>query len=459
MLSASFSLSPSALQTALLASPPPPFSTSSSVVNSAFSFFLRHTAGGGVRAPTLNQKKTVVTRFERQNTLNVKHPLPVLQLDSDQSPRWGMRKDCTQSPHCQIESGYESHVKFQGAFRDSLDLGPQVQPFFQAATGVGLGLSIPIPREYVLSFRSDEEVVSETLPRSAASSLFDALSAFFDDMHGLADVESPSVPPCSPPPQRQPPAVILPQLLSPVQTAAKPEPPTPEDAHYERHFLVYRHPDRPARPRPHPDALIGGMGEDLSPVLAYQVSRGTTPPRRHGWDPVESFNASLRRPFRPPPNPYATPPTPAPETPVTPLVPSGLTWSTWENMYPPSTKKYRPKHERPGNAPAPPLPWLRKCVKKAPYTRLPRSPVLPSCISHSPRPENHHGQVNRYKSEVVRRRLMRLEFREPLWFGGAAPVLTPEETTAKRRRRLAREESAVEVGRGKWWKMKERRSE
>ncbi|KAJ7628730.1 hypothetical protein FB45DRAFT_43600 [Roridomyces roridus] len=87
----------------------------------------------------------------------------------------------------------------------------------------------------------------------------------------------------------------------------------------------------------------------------------------------------------------------------------GSVWLTWDTRTYPSSRIYRRTDERLENAPAPPPPWLHIREEGAEH---PHAPLPCAALVYSPLPENYHGQVNRYKSEVVPRRLMRLEFKE-----------------------------------------------
>ncbi|KAJ7458589.1 hypothetical protein FB451DRAFT_1273528 [Mycena latifolia] len=422
-----------------LASPPPPFPTSS-FISTAFCFFLRYSSGAGrteLQSPSLSyerrfQSPIIPNAMEKTPNMNS----PVFQLDSDQSLQRSMCERCVKSSVSTSSGGYQWR-----------DVNRAEEPPFQAATGVGLGVGLPVQREYVLSARSDAEDVPPKSPVPASPTpaamrgFFDALSAFLDTAHGLEflSTESPVLP-SSPPPHESLtgilPHVFAPTTLSPMLFWC-PNPPTPETTCPPslrfRGTPVYRIPspvlptgtNKRARSRPTPrrPRTCTAHVEVKSPVFEYHPSSGTTRYARHGWDPAESFNASrgARRPFR------------RPDPALIPLDVPSLNF------------------EYPEPTPARPmLPWKRVAVHRAPYTPLPRSPALPSTDLGIPRAENHFQQINRFKTEARRRALLRPLFIEPQWTASLQArdrVRTPEEVMESRSDWLAREEEAAVRGR------------
>ncbi|KAJ7034436.1 hypothetical protein C8F04DRAFT_1259941 [Mycena alexandri] len=320
--------------------------------------------------------------------------------------------------------------------------------------GIGLGLGLPVQREYTLSGYAASISVEECETSSIATwGISDMFSSFVE---AIFSVWSPPRSPESVTPDLREilPHVFTSTVLSPI-FFRRPDPPTPETTRPNslrfEGIPVYTLPSpvlpltsgKRARCRPSPrrprTCAVGG--EIKSPILEYHASTGTTPYDRHGWDVMESFNASRggRKPFAP--NQNACPlPVKCPDC------------RRVKCTCPYGTPRVKQEHEDYG--PAPKLPWMRHSVNTAPYTRLTPSPTLPSVIPRSPRPENHHWEINRYQSERVRRRLMTIEFREP-WApvapGQVEVVRTPEEEKAHRRRWLAREENVAKRERRRWW--------
>ncbi|KAJ7458603.1 hypothetical protein FB451DRAFT_1563952 [Mycena latifolia] len=288
---------------------------------------------------------------------------PVLQLDSDRSLPWSTLEGYVkpQSPIYTWSAGDKC------LHANELEHSP-----FQAASSVGLGLGLPVQREYALSARSDaEDVPLMSLPVASSPTpaatwgLVDALSAFLD-------TESPVLP-SSPPPYESLtdilPHVFASTALSPM-LFWRPNPPSPETmcppSLRVKGTHVYRIPcpvlpaetTKRARSRPTPrrPRTCTAHVEVKSPVFEYHPSHGTTPYARHGWDPAGSFNASrgARRPFR------------RPDPAVVPAL-------YFEYPVPTAAR----------------LALKRVAVHRAPYTPLPRSPALPSTDVGVPRAENH----------------------------------------------------------------------
>ncbi|KAJ7473682.1 hypothetical protein B0H11DRAFT_2036868 [Mycena galericulata] len=403
MISVPSSLNPSTLNVILLASPPPPFPVSS-FISSAFCFFLRNSSGGrtALQSPLLSSDgtNTVLPRVtfqggisERKSTSSLGSP-PVLPLGSEQSLLRSTQKNCVKSPR--LEELLQRSEENRNAVQSSTH-----------ATGSPI-IHYPPP--------------SRRSPTAIKSKVFSP--TILSEMHLTK--------PCPPTPEIYWPG--SPTQRTPIYQPPSPVFPTDSDRR------ALRRPT-PRRPR----TFTAGV-EVKSPVLEYHPSDGTTPYDRHGWDPMVSFNASRgsRKPFR------TSHSHTAPASPV--FAPLCRCWDCLERAPWCADNAVGDAEEE--DAPCPKLPWLREQVHTAPYTRLPCSPALPSCVPRSPRPENHHRQVNRYKSEVVRRKLMRLEFKEPRWAGGDVPIVrTPEEMMERRRRRLEREESVAETERRWRWRL------
>ncbi|KAJ7131860.1 hypothetical protein C8R43DRAFT_1207103, partial [Mycena crocata] len=419
MLSISNFLTTSTPDAVRMASPPPPFPTSS-LLGTSFCFFLRFSAGAG--------------RTEAQSPLLLSNNIDYM----------------IQSPASEKEIIQEK-TELIGIGRAQ---GRAVKTSFYAATGVGLGLGLPVGREYLLSARPDAKSLQDNLTTSGVSTratvienpswgIYDVVSTFLENIifvspQAKLTLQSP-----------QPLAAILPHVftspsISPIMRWG-PNPPTPEstlprDPRFND-TPVYHLPSPVLPPRSHKRALrrpsprrprtCTADVEIKSPIFEYHISHGTTPYDRHGWDQLERFNASrgTRKPFLPPPG---SPP---------PLSP---TWMECPDCFSSDCVCYEPdsplgmfKFEEQDSRGSM-LPWMSAPVHQMPYTRLPPSPKIQSKMSHSPRPENHHGQVNHYRSEVVRRRLLKPTFKEP-WTSQAVG-LTPTETLAHRRRLLVLEE-------------------
>lgn len=329
-------------------------------------------------------------------------------------------------------------------------------------TGVGLGLGLSVPYGYAPSAGTERNDLVEgwtsptpnTTPEPKKG-LLDGLLSFFDAIYDIFPAS-----PSPPPPQSLTgilPHVFTDSALSPMMFW-RPAPPTPE-SDWPRHLIpqgtpIYQRSSpilpaasgkrvhhRPSPRRPRPCSAI----DIKSPVFEYERSAGTTPYDRHGWDPIESFNASRRRgPGKPARSATLAEPLEA----VVELAPAAIECPDCDAV---KCVCYSPMSVAEADAPRLQLPWLCGPVHSAPYTRLPPSPALPSVIARSPRAENHHCQVNRYQSERVRRSLMRLSFRVP-WAAGDVPLVrTPEEERERRRELLVREERVVE--RRRWWRI------
>ncbi|KAJ7702768.1 hypothetical protein B0H17DRAFT_1042970 [Mycena rosella] len=435
-----------------MASPPPPFSTSS-FISTAFCFFLRHSSGAGrtelqpLPLAADYFKSPVLLRGDTEAIQNRFALSPVLPLDSEGSLRWSTHGDCIKSP---ADKSRQLYSETEG------------QAFQSPFHGVGLGLGLAIPQEYVLSARFDSEATTTSVAvespavtsatPAAIWGLFEALAAFFDNVHALSTSTESSILSSSSPAYESLtgvlPHLFAPTVLSPM-VFRRPNPPTPDPTCPRslrfKGTPVYRlaspslpagthararHRPSPRRPRPCTTAV-----DVKSPVFEYHASTGTTPHDRHGWDPRESAAARARGAKRPS-APHRPASFPASDLPTLP-----------------------PFAQRADPAP-PALPWRRVAVHRAPYTPLPRSPLLPSDVPRSPRPENHFQQTNYFKSEAARRALLKPVFVEPGWVMAlqtrdrATRWRTPEQRMASRGRTLAREEAFAEKEREKrrWWR-------
>ncbi|KAJ7303671.1 hypothetical protein DFH08DRAFT_986296 [Mycena albidolilacea] len=435
-------LTSAAFDTIWLASPPPPFPTSS-FVGAACTFFGRYCSGSShteFQSPVFDGAKSPILDHEaiEFSRASVMHLPPVFPLDCDQSLR-------RSNLNC-YETCYDRKATSSRG---------------QAMTGAGLGLGLSVPYGYALSVGTERNDLVEgwtsptpnTIPEPKKG-LLDGLLSFFDAIYDIFPAS-----PSPPPPQSLTgilPHVFTDSALSPIMFW-HPAPLTPE-SDWPRHLIpqgtpIYqrsspilpaasgvraRHRPSPRRPRPCSSVI------DLkSPVFEYERSAGTTPYDRHGWDPIESFNASRRRG---PSKPARSAKPAEPLEVVVELAPAAIECPDCDTV---KCVCYSPMSVAEADAPRLQLPWLRGPVLSAPYTRLPPSPALPSVIARSPRAENHHCQVNRYQSERVRRSLMRLSFGEP-WAAGDVPLVrTPEEERERRRELLVREERVVE--RRRWW--------
>ncbi|KAJ7081006.1 hypothetical protein C8R44DRAFT_992361 [Mycena epipterygia] len=470
MLSASLSMSPSTLNAIWMASPPPPFPTSS-FISTAFCFFLRCSSDArrtGLKSPALSEDRRIQSPITPRGATNVTKNQsgvlisPALQLGSDQSLRRSARRDRVKS-QSYIRGEQDAGVNDVGDIEYS-----ESKASFRGATGVGLGLGLPTGREFVLSMRSTSSATNvagksaETPSTTAAATwgLFDAFSAFMDSAYALSEPCASPILPSSPPPHQSLtgilPHVFAPTALSPMMFW-RPNPPTPETTCPRslrfKGTPVYHVPspvpaqsNKRARRRPlprRPRTCTTGV-EVKSPIFEYHASEGTTPYDRHGWDQMASFNASRgsKKPFPHPDHLHSSPVS----SPVLDDVHAADCPCT-ECLLEPSPRIGLFRDEVRS---APKLPWMRVPVHTAPYTALPSSPVVPSSISRSPRPENHHGKINRYRSEAVRRRLMKLVFVEP-YVGDV--VRTPAAAMKRRTRLLVQEEECAvrERKQSRWW--------
>ncbi|KAF7367875.1 hypothetical protein MSAN_00852200 [Mycena sanguinolenta] len=470
MLSASNSLT--AFDAIWLASPPPPLPTSP-FISSAGAVLHRYcygiSAADAEMSPVLRSGNSV------KSPITVEDDGDALKLLS--SPDFSFAS-LLSSPVLQLGSDQrlEKTMYFASGRRHEnvCDLDDIILPsgsVFRAETGVGLGLGLPLyydsapgmqseatgSNDYV-ECRSTGEQATTVQPQTRTWGIFDALVSFFDNIYS----GSPATP-TSAIPSSQSLTAILPHVfasptLSPM-TFWRPTPPTPEpDCPRELRFQgtpIYElvSPQLPVesgkrarcRPSPRPPRFLSSTGVDIkSPVFEYSRSVGTTPYDRHGWNPIESFNASRRR--NPKKFSSSSVGTVSPE-PVVELCEIDV---ECPDCYSVGSDCVCHSPISVAEADTPQLPWLCRPVHAAPYTRLPPSPVVPSVIPRSPRPENHHGQINHYRSEQVRRSLMRLEFKEP-WAPDDLPVVrTPEEERERRRFLLEREESILEKRRWRW---------
>ncbi|KAJ7752893.1 hypothetical protein B0H16DRAFT_1723358 [Mycena metata] len=441
-----------------MVSPPPPFPTSS-IIDIGLRSLQSYSYGAGrtqYNSPTLCCK----------DPLGVKSPnpyhggpigamsspvfsnAPVLPLDRDQGLHQG-RPDC--SP-----AGLRQNDEFSE---------PRSVPnhtTFKAATGIGLALGLPVQREYTLSGCAASVSVEECETSTPATwGIADMFSSAIEAIYsvwsrpGSSQSATPNL-------REILPHVFTSTVLSPI-FFRRPDPPTPETTRPNslrfEGVPVYTLPSpvlpltlgKRARRRPSPRRpRTCAVGVEIkSPILEYHSSTGTTPYDRHGWDIMESFNAS--RGGREP-NPNAASPIPQPVQ----RCPDCRRIECDCNL-PYGTPEVEQEHDDSDDGPASKLPWMRHSVNTAPYTRLPPTPALPSVIPRSPRPENHHRKINRYQSERVRRSLLTIEFREPEWAplgpGEVMVVRTPEEEKVHRRRWLAREERIAKRERQRWWRI------
>ncbi|KAJ6541240.1 hypothetical protein DFH09DRAFT_1089522 [Mycena vulgaris] len=424
-----------ALDAIWMASPPPPFPTSS-FVSTALCFFFEHSPSAGrteLQSPSVPSERLMTSplllgcdasaleqnlyNFIRTVSPSSLHPIafalssgfqsPVLSLGSDQSLQRSPHRDCVQSPSDM--NPYDIIENEFGTFPVS----------FQCAMGVGLGLGLglPLQREYVLSARTDASHPFQVAPKSsgAASStpavawgVLDALSAFLDTAHGLSlAIGSPRPP-----------------VLAPTTRLAHGHPPPylRADSPLANHFKgtpVYQltSPVLPAftnelarrGPAPRGPRTCTAHFEVKFPIFEYHASTGTMPHDRHGWDVGASFNASRgdKKPFHRPADPVRFPAQDAP-------APA------------PAAVDHAPQT----------LPWLRATGQCAPYTPLPRSPVLPSDVPREPHRVNNYQQINRYKSDAIRR-----PFSKPtLPDARLAQSQSESQEKAERRGALVREE-------------------
>ncbi|KAJ6505348.1 hypothetical protein C8R45DRAFT_547848 [Mycena sanguinolenta] len=469
MLSASNSLT--AFDAIWLASPPPPFPTTS-FLHSAGAVLDRYCYGSSATdaemSPVLRSgslvKSPILVEDDGNALKLLSSPVfcfsPVLRVDSVQSLEKSM---------------YFASQKRHTNVCDLEDIILPSGSVFRAETGVGLGLGLPLPDDYAPGARSEAtdrndtaecrstgEQATTVQPSTGTWGIFDALVSFLDHMYP----GSPATPmsPVPPPPQSLTgilPHVFTSPTLSPM-TFWRPTPPTPEpDCPRELRFQgtpIYElvSPQLPiesgkrarCRPSPRRPRFLSSCGVDIkSPVFEYSRSMGTTSFDRHGWDPIESFNASRRRDPKKPSSPSSIGSMSTTDRSVVERRDFGF---ECPDCYGVGSDCVCLSPISVAGADAPQLPWLCRPVHAASYTRLPPSPVVPSVIPRSPHPENHHGQINRYRSERVRRSLMRLEFKEP-WAPGDLPVVrTPEEERERRRGLLVREESILEKRRWRW---------
>ncbi|KAJ7181216.1 hypothetical protein C8R46DRAFT_1320014 [Mycena filopes] len=433
MLSPSTSLTAS-MNAIWMASPPPPFPTS-------FLDTAVRTLEGYSSGAARTQVQSPLPCCE--DPLDLKSPTPLAFGSSPIFPSaWSLAAGL-------LSTSVHSQASLHAVGTNSI-----VDPILQSASiGVGLGLGFGLS---VQCYPSVEACQSDETSTPATWGLTAIFSSLRDTFYSLLS-STPRAELATPDLTEILPHVFTSSALSPLMFG-RPDPATPESTIPNSlkfdSVPVYTLPspalppssNRRARCRPSPrrPRTCAAGGEIKSPILEYEISFGTTPTDRHGWNVVESFNASRRK------TPVVAAPASHPPSPE--LSPLPDSWceecrQDWDDCV---CFQYGPPRIHGQDAPRPQLPWMRKPVHAAPYTPLPPSPALPSVISRSPRPENHHCTVNRYQSERVRLRLAPIVWSEP--WGPRIERGTAEEKQAERRQVLAREAKAAKRAQ-RWWRV------